>query len=42
MHAEEEGGHDDDHDSHGGHGHGDHKEPQDFDANIQVMLCDVT
>ena len=40
MHAEEEGGHGDDHDSHGGHG--DHKEPQDFDANIQVMLCDVT
>ena len=35
MHAEEEGGHGDDHDSH--RGHGDHKEPQDFDANIQVM-----
>jgi hypothetical protein len=39
MHAHEEGGHDDGHSSHSEHG--DHSEPQDFDANIQVMCCDV-
>jgi hypothetical protein len=39
MHAHEEGGHDDGHSSHGEHGG--HSEPQDFDANIQVISCTV-